>query len=70
MKNLMHYITPILVTVAIFMLTQIGGRMDKIELNIERLAIHFTNHLSGHKDFEVMLGERLTRIETVLGLKK
>ena len=73
MKNIVHFLTPILVTITIFLLAQIGGRIDRIDTRIDRMDLkldivdlHFTNHLSNHKDLEVMLEKRLTCIETKL----
>ena len=49
-------VTPILVTIAVF---GIGLMLA----DMKDLKNHFTNHLSDHKTFEVMLEKRITAIE-------
>ena len=55
----LRFITPLLITVALFILTMI--RQD-----LGELKAHFSNHLTEHKGMEVQLERRLTHIETLL----
>lgn len=59
---LLRFITPILVTLILYILTLIRQDLDKLKQ-------HFENHLSEHKKTEVILERRLTRIETLLNEK-
>ena len=61
---ILRFITPILIILIGFL-----GKMaiNDVKYQIQELNIHFTNHLSDHKQLEVMLEKRLTRIETKLG---
>ncbi len=56
---ILRFITPILVTIALFILGAIKGDLGE-------LKTHFTNHLSEHKSIEIKLESRLTHIETLL----
>ena len=56
---ILRFITPVLVTVALFILGMI--RQD-----LGELKIHFANHLSEHKNIEILLERRLSRMETLL----
>ena len=49
-------ITPILVTIMIFMITQISNNLNAIDK-------HFTNHLEHHQDLEVGYERRITKLE-------
>ena len=57
--QIFRFITPTLVSVAIFLLTILLGE-------VKELKSHFTNHLSEHKQIEIFLEKRLTYIETIL----
>jgi hypothetical protein len=54
---LLRFITPILITVALFILGMIRSDLKELET-------HFTNHLSEHKILETTLENRLTKLET------
>ena len=56
---ILRFITPALVTVALFILGMI--RQD-----LSELKTHFANHLSEHKSIEILLERRLSRMETLL----
>ncbi len=61
--SLFRFITPVLITIAIFMLTWI--------LNDTReLKICFANHLEHHRVIEVQISERLSSIDTTLRERK
>ncbi len=64
-----RFITPILITVAIFLLNWIRTDVKKIDTDLISLATHFTNHLSHHKDLEVDYEHRITIIESKTGVK-
>ncbi len=53
---LFRLITPALIGIAIFMLTGVDNK-------IEKLDSHFTNHLSHHRELEVEYQGRLTKLE-------
>lgn len=55
----LRFITPILVSIGLWTMTQINGKMDKIEVGFE-------NHLEHHRVAEVLQGERMASIETQL----
>ena len=57
--QVLRFITPILVTITIYILT--GMKTD-----IKALEVYFTNHLSDHKSIELIIERRLTSIETKL----
>ena len=52
----LRFLTPILVTITLF---GVGLMLT----DMKELKSHFTNHLSDHKTFEVMLEKRITAIE-------
>lgn len=54
-----RFITPILITIVLYMVGIIRNDLKDVQL-------HMKNHLSEHKDIEVTLEKRLTRIETLL----
>ena len=57
-----RFITPILITVALFIL-------GIIRQDLGELKAHFNNHLNEHKIIEIMLESRLTRIETLIKMQ-
>ena len=57
--QLFRFITPILVTIILFIL-------GMIKQDLGQLKIQFDNHLSEHKKIEITLENRLSRIETKL----
>lgn len=54
-----RFITPILVTIAIFVLGLLMSDMQELKR-------HFSNHLGEHKHIEILLEKRLSRIEAIL----
>jgi len=54
---MLRFITPVLVTIAIFLITWIKSDVGKLD-------VHFTNHLEHHQDLEVGYERRLTAIES------
>lgn len=61
---LFRLITPIMTT-ALTILVTIGlFLMTMLRDDICELKTHFTNHLSNHKTMELLIEQRLTRIET------
>ena len=56
-------ITPILITIALFILSIILSEMKEMKSL-------FANHLEHHRVIEVKLGERLSSIETILKMGK
>lgn len=54
-----RFITPILVTIALFLLTLVINDVKDIKCS-------FTNHLEHHRQLEVKLENRLSSIETFL----
>lgn len=61
--SLFRFITPVLITIALFILSQILTDMKEMKSL-------FTNHLEHHRVIEVSLGERLSSIETILKMGK
>lgn len=57
--QIFRFITPILITITLFIL-------NDIKQELLNLTTHFTNHLSDHKNIELMIEKRLTHIETIL----
>jgi len=55
----LRFITPILISICLWFMTQLNGKFDKIEAG-------FDNHLEHHRKNEVVIGERLASIETQL----
>ncbi|KKK74602.1 hypothetical protein LCGC14_2882140 [marine sediment metagenome] len=51
-----RFITPVLITITIFLLSW-------IRTDVTKLSTHFTNHLSHHRQLEVDYQGRLTRLE-------
>lgn len=73
--SVLRFITPILVTIMLFILSGIKSdikdikidtcqRFEKVDLQFEKVNLQFTNHLEHHRKFEIVLAERLTSIET------
>ena len=57
--SILRFITPILITIAIFILGMVREDLGEVKQ-------HFRNHLSEHKIIEITLDKRLSRIETIL----
>lgn len=77
----LRFITPILVTVMLFVIgmlrndmlsikTEAKANFDKLEvvtqLNFDKIDTQLTNHLSQHRIFDKEIIERLTRVEAKL----
>lgn len=60
----LRFITPIMIVLIGFLGNMAINDMKK---SLSQLDNHFTNHLSDHKTVEVMIADRLARIETKLG---
>jgi len=56
---ILRFITPILITIVLFILQMM--RQDLIELKSQ-----FSNHLSEHKNIEILLEKRLTSLEILI----
>ena len=56
-------VTPILITIVLFILSMILSDMREIKFS-------FANHLEHHRVIEVKLGERLSSIEAILKMRK
>ncbi len=56
---ILRFITPALITILLYMASM-------IKTDITELKIYFTNHLSNHRTIELMLEQRLTRLETMM----
>lgn len=67
-----RFLTPVLVTVAIFILSIVINNQDKLVNKVDTLqkeqVAYFNNHLSEHKDFCVVIEHRLSTIEAQLGI--
>lgn len=67
-----RFITPVMVTIAIFFLGTVLKNQDSMGERIEAIAkeqsIYYNNHLSEHKDFCVTIEHRLTKIESRIGI--
>ena len=61
--SVFRFITPIMIILIGYL-----GKMavGDIKSSISRLNTHFTNHLSDHKNIELVIEKRLTCIETIL----
>jgi hypothetical protein len=55
--EIFRFITPILVTIAIFVINGVDKKVDKLDS-------HFTNHLQHHQELEVGYEKRLSCIES------
>ena len=55
----LRFITPIGVTITLF---GVGLMLT----DMKELKSHFTNHLSDHNKFELILENRLTKLETMM----
>ena len=69
-----RFITPILLTVALFILTGIKEEIKEVKCDttkrFDKVDLQFSNHLEHHRQYEVILAERMTRIETkIRGLR-
>jgi len=58
---LLRFITPILITIALFILGMIRSDLKELEM-------HFTNHLSEHKQLEVNFEKRFSCLETQMDI--
>ena len=67
---ILRFITPVLVTIGIFIMTLIIGSVNDVKVGVKELAGHFQNHLGEHKSIEVKLENRLASIETILNRKR
>ena len=63
---ILRFITPVLVTIALFILGLIRQDIGMLRQDLTLLKTHFENHLSYHREMEVLLEKRLSRIETLL----
>lgn len=65
-----RFITPVLLTIVIFILTGLKDEIKDVKIDTKVLAketqVYFTNHLSHHAKMEKELCERLVVIETRL----
>ena len=61
--SVFRLITPILITIALFILSIILSEMKEMKSL-------FANHLEHHRVIEVQLGERLSSIEAILKMGK
>ena len=61
--SLFRFITPVLITIVIFILGQILS-------DTKELKNLFGNHLEHHRVIEIKIGERLSSIETLLKVRK
>ena len=63
-----RFITPILITIAIFILSGMKDDIKEVKsdnkINFAEIQAKFDNHLNHHRQFEVILGERMATIET------
>ena len=66
--SLFRFITPILITIAIFILAGMKEDIKEVKtdnkINFSEIQAKFDNHLTHHRNFEVILGERMATIET------
>ena len=66
--TVLRFITPILVTIALFILTGLKEEIKEVKsdnkTNFAKIEVKFDNHLEHHRQFEIILGERLAAIET------
>jgi hypothetical protein len=78
--SVMRFITPILVTIMLFILSGIKTdikdmeeysykRFEKIDLQFERIDTKFSTHLNHHLSLETLLSQRLSTIETIIDKK-
>ena len=63
-------VTPILLTIALWMMTDVKSDIKEIRATARELAaattIYNTNHLAHHARFETNISERMASIETLL----
>lgn len=64
-----RFVTPILVTIALFILTGIKSEIKDFKTETDKrfnkIDLQFSNHLEHHRIFEIAFCERLTKIETI-----
>ena len=65
-----RFITPALLavmsTLIVFILSGIKTDILGIKFDIRELTLQFSNHLSDHKQIELTLEKRLTKLETLI----
>ena len=54
-----RFITPVLITIALFIL-------GLIVADLREMKMLFSNHLEHHRNIEIKIAERLSSIETIL----
>jgi hypothetical protein len=66
--SVLSFITPVLLTITLFILTGIKGEIRDVKLEagkrFDKIDLQFSNHLEHHRIFEIAFCERLTAIET------
>lgn len=61
--HVLRFITPIMIV----LIGYLGSMaVSDIKISISKLDTHFINHLSDHKRIEMLIEQRLTRIETLI----
>ena len=67
---LFRFITPVMVAVigffTVMLINDIKTDIKGVKYDLKEINIGFTNHLSHHRQLEVMLGERLRCLEVRL----
>jgi hypothetical protein len=65
--SVLRFITPILITIAIFILTGIKDEIkfvkDETIKRFDKIDLQFSNHLGHHLSLETLLAERMASIE-------
>jgi hypothetical protein len=68
--SVFRFITPVLVTISIFVLAGLKDEIKDVRTATKELAketqLYFTNHLSHHTKMEISFCERLVALETEL----
>ena len=68
--HLLRYITPILITISLFILAGMKEDTKEVKREVKELALenraYATNHLEHHRKFEVEISERISSMEATM----
>ena len=75
--SVFRFITPLLLSLILFILSDVRSQIRDVKLEakegfkivdmqFDKVNLQFSNHLEHHRQFEIVLAERLTTIETTI----
>ena len=73
--SVMRFITPSLIVIALWILGDMRNQIkdvrletkeafERVDMQFDKVYLQFSNHLEHHRQFEIVLGERMATIET------